>query len=467
MIHEVVEDPRLPSPTTPRPGTVTNKPSSKTQPQTLDPDLHISAARLEPNDEAQDAQEEAFVKSIESRTPLANNPVQPQAFEWDRDLKENTRSLPPHDGLEDVTSNPSPLVTRIEDSVEAMDAIEEAIEEVDRSLPSVNSKPPTQKMTSTRKAKKRDVASTRASLLRASVVRTGTRAGSVVKPDSVVANLKAQFEALKGRPSVGIPRHRPSLKNQKEEIGRVEPPQKPKVESQKPLKPVSSLQKAPFQPTKSTKPTTRPLFDLPGDAIARELKVRRAERSAQEDLPTLIGNKKRTSKKVSHAPPVVKMTATAQARLSLAKGESLIVLKRQPLTVSSRSMVSTKTPNVVGIGGSLKSVGNPSTVLAPSVLNSRTSPSPKVLPVKTSKNRKASAVPAISGPPTNKGKAVFERARLLVEEKEAARKEKENAAKKAREDAKERGRQASREWAAKHKLKRLAAQGDKIEPNAP
>lgn len=75
--------------------------------------------------------------------------------------------MSPGAGLGNVPGKPLPLVILIEDSVEAMNAVEDAMEEVDRSLPSVTSKPSTKKVTSNRKALRCDVASTKVSLLRA------------------------------------------------------------------------------------------------------------------------------------------------------------------------------------------------------------------------------------------------------------------------------------------------------------
>lgn len=64
-----------------------------------------------------------------------------------------------------------------------------------------------------------------------------------------------------------------------------------------------------------------------------------------------------------------------------------------------------------------------------------------------------------------RGKEVFNRNRVGLDERERARKEKEEAARKARAEAAERGRIASREWAEKQRMKRMAMekenQGDR------
>jgi hypothetical protein len=57
-----------------------------------------------------------------------------------------------------------------------------------------------------------------------------------------------------------------------------------------------------------------------------------------------------------------------------------------------------------------------------------------------------------------RGKEVFNRNRVELDERERARKEKEEAARRARAEAAERGRIASREWAEKQRMKKMAVE---------
>ena len=423
----------------------------------LNPGLHISVTPTKPNPGAEYAKEDSFERSIESRTPLVNMAVQPRAFDQDPGFQGSRESISLGAGLGNVPGKPLPLVILIEDSVEAMDAVEDAMEEVNRSLPSVTPKPSTKKVTSNRKALRCDVASTKASLPRAAAAQITTTTGSILKSSGAIAHPRSQIgnptlaQKSTQRRSASIPQRKPSSEYYSDETVRAEIPRKPNVEYHKSVKRVSSLQKPPFRPIRSKKPTTRPSFELPGDAIARKLKERREERSAQQESLTFGGNEKIPPRRVSHASPVVKMTATAKARLSLARGESI----RQPGTIPSQSMVPSKKTDVKAACGALNPGNKPPEKAAPSVFSRRIPSQSKVLCIKPSEAADRSALQATSGPQTNRGKAIFERARLLVEEREMARKKKEDTAKKAREDAKESGRQASREWAAKQRLKKL------------
>ena len=56
---------------------------------------------------------------------------------------------------------------------------------------------------------------------------------------------------------------------------------------------------------------------------------------------------------------------------------------------------------------------------------------------------------------------MFNRNRVGLDERERARKEKEEAARKARAEAAERGRIASREWAEKQRMKKVAMEKEK------
>ncbi|KAL8998564.1 MAG: hypothetical protein Q9169_002404 [Polycauliona sp. 2 TL-2023] len=234
---------------------------------------------------------------------------------------------------------------------------------------------------------------------------------------------------------------------------------------------VSSVHKAPFVPTKSSKPPTRASFELPGEAVARRLREAREERlkreEEQKDVPRKTSFKARPVR-LSQA-PIVKPTATSRARISMAKGET-------PAAVAT-----TKSPvpksNPLSSAGTASN-GNAGKRLSTLSVNKRAAPTSANTSARVNR---ASAVTAQNGPQATKirqsmqssvrpsitaadaaqmkakGKSIFNRGRIEHDELEQMKKDKKDAAKKARAEAAERGRIASREWAEKQKAKKVAA----------
>ena len=222
------------------------------------------------------------------------------------------------------------------------------------------------------------------------------------------------------------------------------------------------------QSVKSTKPLTRPTFELPGEAVARKLKEQREQRLKQQDAEAMVEDKKafRARPVRTSQAPVIKQTAASKARLSLAKPEpaekertqnsaptirpaskrpasiapsdaskrlsSLTVAKRTSLSAANTSARLTRGPSL--------SARNPSRLSIASTTNQRVTSDGK------------------SAHQTVRGREVFERNKSAKEEQERIKKEKEDAAKKARADAAERGRIASRQWAEKQKARKASAE---------
>ena len=365
--------------------------------------------------------------------------------------------------------------SRIEDSVEALDALEEEIEKFGGLIPE-----PTD-LKSPAKTKKQ----TKGPI---NITNTKPNGSSKIKKSTTLAAKADSRSPVKSaRPSVSKPvtqspmirKTGPSLgddpsleheaKTQKAEpTPRVDP-----STSQAALKKrVSSVHKAPFQPAKSTKPPTRAAFELPGDAISRKLKEQREERLKREEEEK---SKQRMFKarpiRRSEAPEV-KLTAAAKARLSMARGEPV-----NPNAAKNEVL----NPSLSACRGSLAAAGKNKRLSSLSVAKRSADPpsanssahATRVPSLNASTiNRKLSGPSAPRPAPTAdnlahqkvRGKEVFGRAKVEIQERENAKKEKEEAAKKARAEAAERGRIASRAWAEQQKLKKLEADKSKNKP---
>ena len=380
-----------------------------------------------------------------------------------------------------ATRSPEKPVLRIEDSVEAIDALED---EIDKRLPAITD------AVSSAKAKKQ---------------RPATRNSPRESRTSVTA-LPANDKSQDRKPA------------QKLKIDQTKKAtNSPCTTGQKPVRSlaknrVSSIHKAPFQPTKSTKQPTISNFELPGDAVAKRLKVQRearlgregeAERGLQQVVAKAAGPLKSTkpptqasfelsgeavARKLKEKreermknyqdtevaatkrdfksrtlrmsqPPLSKPTTTSKARISLALEETL---------------KDSASKNGARPGSGIKGTGqivSPDTAKRLSTL-SNAERTPKT-------TTKVSARPSVTGTiasgmstttssqritnngktsyQTLRGKEVFERNKIVKSELEKQRKEKEEAAKKARAEAAERGRIASRQWAEKQKARKASA----------
>lgn len=365
-----------------------------------------------------------------------------------------------------MVSSPTKPITRIEDSVEAIDAFEEAIEKVGELIPAIAEGP-----RSPKKATKAEDASITSSNktgsddsnltgLTPAVARgprspkLATKAGDAgsnnKKTGSNDSNLTAPTKPA--RSSDVEPRRMTTRA-----ISKTSTPAKPKR--------ISSIHRAPFQPTKSTKPPTRSNFELPGEAVARKLKEQREARLKREEVEpaTKLVLRNRPAR-VSQA-PVVRQTTTSSARLSLAKADFKKASPlRQRASVDGKKRLSALSQAKRTRPSLSANATGPSTNAMGSVgLRSSTVSSPSHI-IGVPGTSRAPIAASDAAQLKLRGKEVFNRNRVELDERERARKEKEEAARKARAEAAERGRIASREWAEKQRMKKTATgkenQGD-------
>lgn len=360
--------------------------------------------------------------------------------------------------------SPAKRVSRIEDSVEALDALEDEIEKAAEAIPAA------------KKPDKGQAGDTKTVKIRPSV-------GLKLEKDITKAHQKPRLPhqkenrpmremgkngnpTLSATPKVALKTKTPlaPVPSKQGERGSSSAVGKDQALKAKvaPSKRISSIHKAPFQPTKSTKPPTRSSFELPGEAISRKLKEQREERQKRESEE--MEKAKTNTFKARPVPktqaPQVKMTVTAKARLSISKHE--LLKDSSPTKPAARTRTGQSTINGSNTGTSKR--------LSSLALPKRGSADPKPNLTTTAKRspsinpniRRSSAGMAIArkapspediAQQKEKGRAVFARPKDEIAERERERREREEAAKKARMEAAERGRLASRQWAERQREK--------------
>jgi hypothetical protein len=219
----------------------------------------------------------------------------------------------------------------------------------------------------------------------------------------------------------------------------------------------------PPPPPKSSKPPTVPNFQLPGEAVAAKLKAQREERLKREEEDAAKKEKEKAAFKARPVP----------------------VQKGNPVVVRQTSASRARESLISGVNGDKKENGPPATIppkrtssLTVAKRGSTVVPSRPVVPSSSASSRassfsttagsnagkrssivmtKATVTPVDAAALRQKGREVYNRDKIEKERLERERKEKEEAAKRARAEAAERGRIASREWAEKQRKKMMAA----------
>jgi hypothetical protein len=165
--------------------------------------------------------------------------------------------------VEQITCrSPAKPVSRIEDSVEALDQLEEALEAIDQAALAERILSPTNRRPTTVMA---DRAKTEAPKQKSLKQQQHPKATTMrVKPTAPRASVikRAASAIFKSSVPLGVEQPKPSQKA--------------------PKRPISLL--PPKELVRSTKPLTLPIkFELPGEAVARKLKEQREARQAQRE----------------------------------------------------------------------------------------------------------------------------------------------------------------------------------------
>ena len=465
---------------------------------------------------AEDEQEDSFVESIKTRSPI------------------KLSREPSHDCFIDSIKSRSPArqASRIEDSVEAMDALEDAIEEfatimphiehidlespvkarqtparvlppsarktaIDTAIttktpasakPSPNKTPKTTRASPVKTPKSVRLSPTKmnASPLKQAPPRTNSGRVSTVKPvakaPSINKSTTRPSSIVAKSAAAGAPNSTMSFSNSPLKT-------QPNLAKKRVTSGTLSTSRPAFVPVKSSKPATKATFALPGEAIQAKLKAQREERAKQEDedkdkktfkarpapsrtsRPSVLPreNKASLARKSSaltadgqtenkenvepKAPPKARPSVAA-----LSDSNTLDVKKRRTEGGSSIS-ANSAARRTIGSAPLTASTKKLSPTAQPSIAP-RPAPRASFAPRVASLTKPTKTSPQSPDTTTQpkvlakvSGKEVYARTKLEREREEKEKRDKEEAAKKARAEAAERGRQASREWAEKQKRK--------------
>jgi hypothetical protein len=461
----------------------------------------VLAVQAEPTIEsAHTANEQSATVNCIASSP-SKSPIKTLA-EVERVYGREDSAPPAYDAGEDsfvqqiTARSPAKPVSRIEDSVEALDKLEEALDALKEAALAESVVSP-EKKRQTRPMPSNDT----------SMMHTKVQAQAATKnqpPRTGAATMRVKSTAP--RPSILKKATSMTFKPSPTELSRASSVQlKTRPKAKAPFKRPLSLM-PPKETAKSTKPPTRPTFELPGEAVARRLKeqkeARLAQRESSEDsfhtARVVSGPRIKSTKAPTY--PAFELPGEALSRKKREAHEARLKaqeeeerkrreFKARPIrnsvvpdfvpreTVASRMRQSKIGLENMGIddisvskGGSNVGAHRPSIL----ELNKANISAPR-----------AKAAPPIRKPtptthgPSMSGRAmqrtvstadvqiqrqrardIYNRDAKMAEDMERERREREAAAKHAREVAAERGRQASREWAEKQLAKKLA-EGDK------
>lgn len=410
--------------------------------------------------------------------------------------------------IEQITfRSPAKPVSRIEDSVEELDKLEDALEELGQAVQP-------EAMASPKKSRKAEPEASGKALKKqidaaVKAVAQAARKSSPPKqspPKPGYASMRVKSTAPKQRPTVkkatSMIFKQPAAESDKslpEEV-KVKPTAKAIVK-----RPASLL--PPKEPAKSTKPPTRSTFELPGEAVARKLKEQREARLAQRESSEDTFHTARAvsgTKTVKSTKPPTKSTfelpGEAVSRRKKEAHEARVKAQeeeeRKRREFKAKPLRKSTVPNVAPrdtvasrarqsrIGLENMEDGNLSVAKRGSVGAHRPSiqqlklanmSAPRAPGPKEGLTRKPSTKsgPSMSGlhlqrtvsdkevlVQRQRAKEIYSRDARMAEDMEREKQEREASARRAREEAAERGRQASRDWAEKQRTKKLA-EGDK------
>ncbi|KAI0378244.1 hypothetical protein F5Y04DRAFT_284000 [Hypomontagnella monticulosa] len=393
--------------------------------------------------------------------------------------------------------SPSEPVARIEDSVEALDKLEEQLEAFDVAAhfreiippgaPGSRGKVPVQSLSVNHTGNARSVT-------------PQPKRTTPVKPGSASVRIKATSEPRRSvRKSASmIFLDSPKLKCEDKPLVQA-PPRKPTTKGIASLLP-------PKQPPKPAKKPTIPSFELPGDEVARKLKEKREARASaqaaveQLSKPTASSLRRAKSAKLPTRPNF-ELPGEAISRRKREEREAQLKaqeeeerkrreFKARPIrsaaapstfpreTAASRARQSKA--NLVensahqGLSNSNKGsspITNTASRSPLSKTNNQSQPRgrglhPEPIGMQPSRGTSSSTAGSIGGQRSSvstedvqyqrlRGQEIYKQDNSWTKERERERREREALAKLAREEAAERSRQQSREWAAKQAKKRM------------
>ena len=429
------------------------------------------------------------IQNLRADTPAKRSTSNKENLDPETALSTSQMSLAAYDMLEDaaVAAATPPRseqsAARPEDQIAALDRLDDALENVSKDIPEVQSSPEKPKAKSESKERVRKetkkaapvVRTTKAAQARISMAHAPKDAANrtpslgrarpsapLGRTSSVKQGPAATSETTTKRITSASSNKDTKLAAEREKKEAVIPHSKPR--------PISLFFPAPPPPPKSTKAPTQSTFQLPGEAVAAKLKVAREARQQKE----AEDEEKRKAFKARPVPaslktaPSVRQTNASKARESVMNGRDLKASTLSASTgphkrASSVAAIRPAAPKPRVVSKDVPKAADRRPSVAPLTVKKRPStamalmskPRPSV--ARTGSANSSQRAPSNPTKSTSKSKEVFNRAAVAKANAEKEKVEKEAAAKKARADAAERGRLASREWADKQKQKKLAA----------
>lgn len=405
---------------------------------------------------------------------------------------QNLASNPPtpYDTLEGDVATSSTLLAAAttrqdsiirEDSIAALDAMNEAVEDDNKSILDVQTTPakPQSNMASSMRKESKKVAptvrTTKASQARLSMAQSQDRSSRAPawgrpRPSNALGRSSSvrQAGAAKAEPTGGRVASARQARNAT--AGTTEDRKETIIPHSKP-RPVSLSFPTPPPVAKSSKAPTQSTFQLPGEAVAAKLKAARearVKREAEEEEKKKVFKARPVPASLSKAPSV-RQTNSSRARESIMNGKDMrastsitasIASHKRSDTVPNISRAPVPKPRNVSKEVSAPATHDLTVKKRPSTALAGTSKPRSALIASAPRPSTGSTTQRAPSNPTKgtaKGKEVFNRPAAAKAAAEKEKLEKEAAAKKARADAAERGRVASREWADKQKLRKHGA----------
>lgn len=361
-----------------------------------------------------------------------------------------------------------------EDSIEALDNMDEAVEKVNLGIANANSpekkqspKPSDEKGRPKKSKPAPVVRLTKAAAARLSMAQTANKetgnssTTARPRPSTMLGRTNGVRQSIAPAAT-----NKPSPKPKKETV----------IPHSKP-RPISLSFPTPPPAARSSKAPTKSSFQLPGEAVAAKLKAAREERMKREAAAATSKanakaalDEKKPAFKARPVPSTLKKTPSVRHTAASRARESIMTGDAAPKPATAASTTGLKRSNTVPSSRPRPSTV-PATAAKPSrpaqlTVQKRARPSSVHVPasgtiaprqISSSSARQSTAPAARSTSATSKGKEVYARFSAARNAAENEKREKEDAARKARAAAAERGRAASREWAEKQKVRKMIA----------
>ncbi|KAK4455513.1 hypothetical protein QBC34DRAFT_420293 [Podospora aff. communis PSN243] len=219
---------------------------------------------------------------------------------------------------------------------------------------------------------------------------------------------------------------------------------------------------------KSTKPPTRPTFELPGEAISRRKREEREARlRAQEEEERKRREFKARPIRTSIAPnSIPRETIASRARQGkLSEAEGTTTVTSTPNTMARKRQSMAAGTSAANPRASISNTRGRSELTVDSAAGTSRATSTSTGSIRgsgagngsvTSVSKRSTISTEDQAQQKARGRQIFSRDNGIAAERERERREREAAAKLARQEAAERSRQLSREWALKQKAKRAS-----------